>query len=207
LSYLSTADVLPARIERRRVNTRRRRDPRYWWNGRPIHGWTIQQLVKLAAPDYIDADVILVLDADTYFVRPLSAGDLIGKSGRPYLIETVDDDVLTADWYMQGMRWLGLPLASTKLRQYTHCPVILTRDTVLGLRARLASAHRGDWITSFLRSGSAEYQLHGVYCRYIDQYRSVEANAQPFGAVWWTPELFASMSPAGWWVFGRSTVG
>jgi hypothetical protein len=61
--YLCEDDVLPATVN----------EPRLTSDGQlRVRGWLRQQLLKLTAFDYIDAENILVYDADTYLVRDLS---------------------------------------------------------------------------------------------------------------------------------------
>src|SRR4051794_22825888 len=62
LRIISTRDVFPARIERRRrAWGYRRRQWRRWIGWRHLHGWMSQQLIKLAAPSYVESTGVVCL--------------------------------------------------------------------------------------------------------------------------------------------------
>jgi len=62
LKYINEEDILPTEILELKTEVNRKNN----------NGWIRQQLIKLNAFDYVDAENILVHDADTIFVRPIS---------------------------------------------------------------------------------------------------------------------------------------
>ena len=54
-----------------------RKDYRYWITGTGIHGWMIQQLLKLAAPAVVKTEAIVCLDSDTFFVDTVRLEDFV----------------------------------------------------------------------------------------------------------------------------------
>src|SRR5258708_16894788 len=47
----------------------------------PVRGWIMQQIIKLAAATRLDADILLLVDSDVQFVRPITF-DTFGQNGR-----------------------------------------------------------------------------------------------------------------------------
>ena len=63
---LCIEDVIAPLTWRAPVNYRKRE--LYFYKGlRPVDGWVMQQLVKLAAPDFTRAELLLNLDSDVFF--------------------------------------------------------------------------------------------------------------------------------------------
>ncbi len=199
VTLLTTREVVPRSIERGRVAAAnhaapyRRPDPRFWLLPKQVKGWKVQQIVKLAAPQLSAAKVFVAVDSDSFFVRPLDRRDVVGESSKPFLIETVADEAQTTSWLLSAMRALGVPLPGAPLHQYIHAPTILSRSVLLDVQRTLAAGSRRGWQWAFLRSGAAEYPLHGVQAALVDDYRSVEKRDTPVGLVWWTPDTFRSM--------------
>ena len=77
-----TEDVLPKRVLR--IGTRRLglRSNVFLQLGRPIRGWLVQQLAKLAISREITADVIVHADSDVALVRPFDPSMLVDHEGR-----------------------------------------------------------------------------------------------------------------------------
>jgi hypothetical protein len=96
LTLLSTRDVMPAEVERRRVRARRlsERFGRNFtricgslkrlvsWPLWPSYtGWHTQQLCKLKLATELDCDTAVVIDSDVLVTPHADAGDFFGDSG------------------------------------------------------------------------------------------------------------------------------
>ena len=169
VELLTTADVLPDRVERRRRNRYRRRDPRRYVEGKPLHGWTSQQLVKLAAPSVIGTDIVFCVDSDVLLLQPLELDHGRNADHAPLIFESSDDNALTMSWAIKSMELLGVDLRDAVLRQYTHQGVCLHRATCERLRDYLEERTSTAWWQVFLREGLAEYQTYGVFARDVDK--------------------------------------
>ena len=99
--------------------------------GPPVHGWFVQQLVKLAAADRVRTPFYLTLDADVVCVRPTRYADLV-PAGRA-LVQTSPPN--HPEWNDDAERVLGLPRSG---RQYAVTPGLLSRDAVAALARHLA---------------------------------------------------------------------
>lgn len=171
LTLLSTAEVLPQRIEaRRKARGYRRRDPRYWVSPQPIHGWTIQQIIKLSSPEFTDTPGIVVLDSDVVFLDKVVHSDFYASDGRLHLYERPHSETVeTAEWFIRSVRFLSLPTSRVVMKQYTYAPVPIHRDVVLDLRRFMESRGQRSWIEAFHDAQIMEYSTLGVFSRYIDK--------------------------------------
>jgi hypothetical protein len=126
-SVLGESEVIPE-IAYFRVTARLRGKLRVV--GPPIHGWFVQQLVKLAIAPRIGTAFYLTLDADVFCVRPTRYRDLV-REGRA-LVQTSPPN--HPEWNDDAERVLGLPRSG---RQYAVTPAVLSRDAVTALARHL----------------------------------------------------------------------
>ncbi len=200
LTLVSTRDVLSRKIEQRRLAWgMRRREPKRWWftrAGEPIHGWGIQQLLKLSAPSVVDTEGIVCLDCDTFFVRTITAEDFFSIDGRLHLYETNDDiDAEMAEWPSHCMRFLGIKPTGQRLWRYTHSPVPLRRDVLLDMQVHIQKLHCRPWAEAFIdqRDWVLEYTTYGVYARHINGLEGVAPVHPPLSVYYWWPEQAESL--------------
>ena len=118
--------------------------------GPPIHGWFVQQLVKLAVADRVAPPFYLTLDADVICVRPTGYDDLV-PGGRAVLQTTPPNH---PEWNDDAERVLGLPRSG---RQYGVTPAVLSRDAVRALARHLQGRVAPRWgeLASWLPPGRA----------------------------------------------------
>jgi hypothetical protein len=192
LTLLSTADVLPARLETRRKiwGRQRRRDPRLWFTGRGIHGWAIQQIIKLASPQLTDATGIVCLDSDVCFIDRVMPDDFFTDDGKLHFYETTHDiDVQMAEWYACALRFLGQPTMGVPLRRFTHSPVPLRRDVLVELQRYVESRHGKPWMDAVLGGERImEYSLYGAFARHIDGLKRLAPVPPAQTLYYWWPE-------------------
>jgi hypothetical protein len=98
--------------------------------GPPIHGWFVQQLVKLAVAERVETPFYVTLDADVLCVRETRYDDLV-RGGRG-LVQTSPPN--HPEWNDDAERVLGLPRSG---RQYGVTPALLHRDAVGALERHL----------------------------------------------------------------------
>jgi hypothetical protein len=98
--------------------------------GPPIHGWFVQQLVKLAAAEVVETPFYLTLDADVLCVRPTRYDELV-RDGRG-VVQTAPPN--HPEWNDDAERVLALPRSAT---QYAVTPAVLSRPCVLALARHL----------------------------------------------------------------------
>lgn len=143
----------------------------------PISGWYKQQMIKLAIANYIQTDYYLTLDSDVICSKTFSYSKLI-SSGKAYAnIETILDyielyslKVGLKEWLIKFLRLRKsskLLHYKRKLRNssqsYGETPVLLHKQSVLGLLEELTSIHK-DWFTALSSTeGWTEYTLYFQY--------------------------------------------
>jgi Family of unknown function (DUF6492) len=134
----------------------------------PIRGWVMQQLVKLQAAAELGSDVVLLVDSDVVFVRPVT-GETFRKDGRLcyYRRERAVDESLPRHmiWHDVSRRLLGLPPAGPPpLPDYVSPLNAWDRQVVLGLRDRIEQVTGRPWLDAI---GSqlhlSEFMLYGVF--------------------------------------------
>lgn len=74
---LTTSEALPGRFKRLRVTDR------IWIDGKgtPVSGWMIQQLLKLSANRFTDAELLMFVSPDIQFLPTFDVGDIF-RQGR-----------------------------------------------------------------------------------------------------------------------------
>jgi Family of unknown function (DUF6492) len=98
--------------------------------GPPVHGWFVQQLVKLAIADRVATPFYVTLDADVLCLRPTAYDDLV-RAGRA-VVQTAPPN--HPEWNDDAERVLRLPRSP---RQFGVTPAILSRDVVGALARHL----------------------------------------------------------------------
>lgn len=189
LTLISSADVLPADIElRRTIRGYPRRHPYHWIKPEPIHGWMIQQLMKVSAPDYVNTEAILCLDSDVFFVGNVTDADFFDAGGSLHLYDQADVcTVETVGWMADSMRALNVSLRN-RPTCFVHNPVPFHRDVVIEMRKCLEEVHKLRWIDVFLKYGLTEYTTYGVFAKHVYSGNKVSSIRPPFTLNYWLPE-------------------
>ena len=155
-------DVIAPFTWRAPVNYRKRE--LYFYKGfRPVDGWVMQQLVKLAAPDFTDAALLLNLDSDVFFVRPFRLGDFV-EGGRVRLLrKTPSLAAFQRDWHRVARTLFGLPAEGLE-PDYVGSLIAWRRDVCLALRSRLAEQGGKSWLDVMTAEKNfSEYTLYGTF--------------------------------------------
>jgi hypothetical protein len=137
---------------------------------RPLSGWHVQQLRKLALPRMIDQDVIVMADSDSMFVRPFGVSNFkVDDEVRLYRRHGVIgvDPQNEADhvaWTRNAASALGLPEPSFPADDYINNLVSWRRDRALALVARIEALSGMQFVQALGRLGAfSEYQLYGAF--------------------------------------------
>jgi hypothetical protein len=191
LTLVSTRDVLPPALEKRRRlwGVRRRDNWRNWFSRKGVHGWMTQQIVKLASPAVAQAEGIVCLDSDVVFVNRVTAADFFDEQGRLHLNETSADlDAEMADWFCRSMKFWGVPLKQQTLRQYIHPLSPMHRQVLLDMHAAIESRYHQPWHQAIIEQNVFEYMTYGVYCRFVDGLKRQVPVAPRLCVYYWWPE-------------------
>ena len=170
----TTADFLPQEIERLRRGFRRRQLG-YWLRhvrGLPTcsPGWHAQQFTKLAISASVSEAATVHLDSDVIPTDRWAVSDFkaLGTGGFGQF-ESAEQDAEMAQWVIDAMRALDIPLQRTPMRRFTFCPQILKTDVTRHLLEYLERRHGRPWHEVMLERGLMEYSLYGAYACFIDE--------------------------------------
>jgi hypothetical protein len=166
VDVMCVEDVLPWWLQR--VPFARR-----WWlsfRGRPISNWMLQQMVKLATPAVVHADVLLFTDSDCFFVRPFDPRTFV-QGGNVPLFREYSEDVnkdFNTRWKQIAAGLLALPGEVDRKTSYVGNLVPWRRENVLALHRHLETVSGRDWMQALTRVRvMSEYVIYGMFVEYV----------------------------------------
>jgi hypothetical protein len=136
--------------------------------GRPIRGWLLQQLVKLAMAPHLTADVIVHADSDVVLVRPFSTSTVVDAHGRVRLYSRPDEiDEGLPDhvvWHRSAENLLGIAQRDLPLPNFISSLVTWQRASAVALLEHIERHTGSHW----LRAVSAAWHVseHTLYGRF-----------------------------------------
>lgn len=175
----------------------------------PIRGWILQQILKLAAAPRIDADVVVLMDADVQFIRPVSESTFI-CDGRVslYRVEGGVDEALPEHvaWHRTARRLLGLPQHAPPFHDYVSSFTAWDPAVVGALLARIEAVTGRRWIDAIGSERKfSEWTLYGVF---VDEVLGPPANAETTSRShchdYWDPVPLSDDAAS---AFARATTG
>ncbi len=184
----------------------------YWFNrrGLPVRGWIMQQILKIAAANVIDEQVLVFVDSDVAFIRPFDETVLL-IDGQPGLLDTDFLGGRTIDYGSTACHLLGLNAASVTPRGHIGNMICWRRDNVLAMQHRIEEARGIDWQQAIARQPFfSEYILYGIFVRTVLGYPA--AAQQPSDAPLikhsWGADLSTARAMSNFFAeFDASTVG
>jgi hypothetical protein len=132
----------------------------------PVRGWIAQQMMKIAAAAQAETEVILHVDSDTLFIRPLRLDHLVHADGKVRLYRSPDkiDQPGHRLWHETASRLLGLLPDSFHQGDYIDQLVVWRRSVARRLIARLEAVGGRDWRRILAATPQfSEYILYGVF--------------------------------------------
>src|SRR5271166_3710778 len=144
-----------------------------WWLStaaiRPALGWLIQQLVKLSVAHFADEDVLVNVDSDVRFIRPVDPS-LFAREGmtRMYrLAEGVVDGMPHVKWNRSVARLLDVEPDSVPMFDYVGNVISWDRRIVRAACARIEEVTGLPWHVAYTRARLVGEQL--VYGLFVDK--------------------------------------
>lgn len=131
----------------------------------PVRGWIAQQIMKLAATEAAESDIVVHVDSDNAFIRPFARESLV-RDGRVRLYRNPAMVDLPSHrlWHAAAGRLLGLPPSDFYGAEYIDQLVVWRRSVLLRLLARITQTTGLDWRVALARTPHfAEYILYGVF--------------------------------------------
>lgn len=136
----------------------------------PLRGWITQQIVKLAAAERLDADVVLLVDSDIEFVRPFGVERFLRDGiARFYRKPNEIDERLPRHmlWHQVARKLLGLPLAKPPYTDYICWPAPWDPRLVRKMLRRVEEVTGRPWATAI--GGQLHFSEEILYGVYVDE--------------------------------------
>ncbi len=161
---VSVEDTLPCRFSRIPMTRKWWLGPNFW----PVRGWMLQQLTKLSADRLTDRELIMFVDSDIEFIRPLLTGLIVqGELCRLHRHPGEKNTGEHLRWHHMAAEVLDLP------KQYFGSDYIAPlvtwrRSNLISLKNIMQIRSQLPWHELLLRRLTmSEYILYGVYVEHV----------------------------------------
>jgi len=142
---------------------------RVWLSPRtmPMHGWHIQQIMRIAVASMLDEDGLLYCDSDTAFIRDYDLnkmwhGERMRLWAEPEGALTAKNDHL--HWAEHAAQALSIPARERVLDNFVCSFVTWRRQTVIDMCAHIERTHSKPWVATVASSRKfSECMLYGAY--------------------------------------------
>jgi Family of unknown function (DUF6492) len=172
-----------------------------WWVSLPAmvpaRGWLIQQLVKLSVADRLSERVLVNVDSDVSFIRPVDDSLFVrGERTRLYrLPRGIRPGMDHVRWHSTVCRLLGVAPDPVPMDDYVGNMISWNRDIVLEVRARIEAVTGQPWHVAFTRGRTvSEYLMYGLYVAKVESGRDhrVWLDERPWCHTHWGPGALAA---------------
>ena len=148
----------------------------------PVRGWITQQIMKIAATAASTSDVVIHMDSDTTFIRPLKA-EHVEKEGlvRFYRDPNPTGLATHATWQKTARQMLGVDANPNYQAEYIGACLVWKTSVLRDMTKRLEKVSGTNWIKTLARCRHfAEYVLYGVYVDHITGQQASGLRAEDF---------------------------
>jgi Family of unknown function (DUF6492) len=178
-----------------RVIQRKRRQ--YWWSFRakPVNGWHVQQLIKIAASMSLPHERYCILDSDIVFFRDFDLARFEYPNSIPLLNmvnEVTSKQLRHARWVETSHQLLGLPAPSLPASDFIGHIIFWDQQTARAMAAKIEAATNLDWVEALCRTREfSEYMLYGYFVQNDADFavRHALRSSTPCVSYWDQPRL------------------
>ena len=149
-----------------------RKGRRLWWSFKstPVHGWHVQQILKIAAATRLPEQRFCFIDSDNVFVRPFDVSSYAGGEQTPLYVDRasiVADSPMHANWVRNCDRLLGQPDVSTfPADDFIGNVIVWDKYAVQDMTTAIERATGMDWALALCKTRAfSEYLLYGQFVR------------------------------------------
>jgi hypothetical protein len=149
-----------------------RKGRRVWWSFRtkPVHGWHIQQILKIAAALQSPEQRFCFIDSDNVFIRPFNLKAYAGGEKTPLYMERAAisaEAPLHATWTRNCDRFLGREEPTTfPADDYVGNLLVWDKDAVQDMTRAIERVTKKSWAHALCSTrGFSEYLLYGHFVR------------------------------------------
>jgi hypothetical protein len=142
--------------------------PSIWasYKRRPVRGWIVQQLVKLAIASALDEELLVYIDSDNVFIRPFGTESFL-LDGQPGLLDVEYESPDVNYWTEQSCGLLDIT-GPCPVRGHVGQIICWRRSNVLSMLELVEQTSQQDWMSVILPLPTfSEYILYGVYVRRV----------------------------------------
>lgn len=156
---------------------------------RPLHGWHVQQLKRIAVARLVSEDALFFCDSDTAFVRPYDLSRLWkGDDLRLYRLDhgapAAQSDHM--EWIRHAGETLGLAPARLSDHDYVGSFIAWRRQAMVDMCEHIERVHGRSWITVIGRSRRfSECMIYGAYVDGVLEGKGVWHDSQQLCAIHW----------------------
>jgi hypothetical protein len=147
----------------------------------PVRGWIVQQIIKIAATERATADIVVHVDSDNAFIRPLTM-DHLTRDGKVRLYRDTQRIELDSHlpWHQAAARLLGLPPTGWCGGEYIDGLVIWRRSALAAMTQRIEAISKRPWAITLARTRHfAEYILYGVHADKVQGFEAAGVYPEP----------------------------
>jgi hypothetical protein len=150
-----------------RIIQRKRRQ--FWWSlrAKPVSGWHVQQLLKIAATIALPYQRYCILDSDVVFFRDFDLSRYEYPHPIPLLNmvnEVTADQPRHSRWVETSHQLLGLPTPPLPASDFIGHIIFWDKQTTRALTSRVEAISKLDWIEALCRTREfSEYMLYGFF--------------------------------------------
>ena len=178
-----------------RMFQRKRRQ--FWWSMRakPVSGWHVQQLLKIAAAASLPHERFCILDSDIVFFRDFDLARYEAPNTLPLFRVTNDvtaDQAAHSRWVATSHRLLGLPVPPLPAPDYIGHIILWDRDTIRAMVSRIEAVTGRGWVEALCRTRHfSEYMLYGYFAESHAASAAAHAplSSTPCVSYWEAPRL------------------
>lgn len=157
-----------------------------------LSGWVVQQLIKLAAPDYTDSEVMIFVDSDVYLFRELAAENLYIDGALKLTQKPIHAGMTShIGWHRNALELIGEKNFDGPLFNYIGQLICWRRDVLLSLQQRITEVTGEHWMLALARKRDiSEYILYGLFVEAALDPQEHGHVFDPAGLTcsYWTPE-------------------
>jgi len=147
----------------------RRKRRQFWWSlrARPVSGWHVQQILKVAASMQLSSSRYCILDSDIVFFRDIDLSPF--ETPNPIPLLTRANEVTAklprhARWVETTHQLLGLPTPGLPADDFIGHIIFWDQETVRAMAARIEAATGLGWTEALCRVREfSEYMLYGYF--------------------------------------------
>jgi hypothetical protein len=152
-----------------RIIQRKRRQ--FWWSFRtkPVSGWHVQQILKIAAAIALPYQRYCILDSDVVFFRDFDLSRFQSPNSIPLL--NMPDAITSSHtrhshWVETTHRLLGLPKPPLPASDFIGHIIFWDQQTARAMASKIEAATGLDWVEALCRThGFSEYMLYGYFAQ------------------------------------------